>query len=211
MNLQELEAIAIREMAKHGLQDWTFAFAATKRRLGVCKFQSKRIEIAEFYAANNPPESVLDTLFHEIAHALAGPRAGHGPNWKAIAIRLGATPRACDKSPNTAVTPGDWQATCLSCKKVVHRYKRPMSLTSYRCQCAARSPLMFEFKGNPALKPFVPMTIEECANWEAKCGGCGTVHFRLRRPKRGIWRCKCSHQCELTWRRRSPNRASSAT
>ena len=88
MDLQELEAVANREIAKHGLYGWTFAFAATKRRLGVCKFQAKRIEIAEFYAANNPPESVLDTLFHEIAHALAGPRAGHGPNWKAIAIRL---------------------------------------------------------------------------------------------------------------------------
>ena len=87
MDLKELEAIASTEMAKHGLHGWTFGLATTKRRLGVCKFQSKRIEIAEYYALNNPSESVLDTLLHEIAHALAGPRAGHGPAWKAIAIR----------------------------------------------------------------------------------------------------------------------------
>jgi predicted SprT family Zn-dependent metalloprotease len=207
MDLKELEAIVSREMAKHGLQGWSFGLANTKRRLGVCKVQSKRIEIAEFYALNNPPESVLDTLLHEIAHALAGPRAGHGPKWKSIASQLGATPRACDNSAETAVKPGDWQATCSACKRVIHRYKRPMSLTGYRCHCATRSPLMFEFKGNPKLKPFVPITIEESANWEAKCAGCGAVHFRLRRPKRGIWRCKCPHQCELNWRRRSQRMA----
>jgi predicted SprT family Zn-dependent metalloprotease len=203
MDLKELEAIANREMAKHGLRGWTFGLAGTKRRLGVCKFQAKRIEIAEFYALNNPPESVLDTLLHEIAHALAGPKARHGPAWKKVAIRLGATPRACDNSHETAVKPGDWQATCSACKKVIHRYKRPMSLTGYRCHCEARSPLMFEFKGDPALKPLVPMTVEESANWEAMCAGCETFHFRLRRPKRGIWHCKCRHRCELTWRRRS--------
>ena len=42
-------------------------------RLGVCKYRAKRIEIAEYYAQNSPPETVLDTLRHEIAHAIAGP------------------------------------------------------------------------------------------------------------------------------------------
>ena len=38
---------------------------------------------------------VTDTILHEIAHALAGPGAGHGPAWKATASRLGATPKSC--------------------------------------------------------------------------------------------------------------------
>ena len=37
---------------------------------------------------------IRDTVLHEIAHALVGPEARHGPEWKAIAKRLGATPRA---------------------------------------------------------------------------------------------------------------------
>ena len=200
MDLKELEAIASREMTKHGLHGWSFSFADTKRQLGVCKYGKKRIEIAEYYALNSPQESVLDTLLHEIAHAIAGPAARHGPAWKAVAIRLGATPRACDNSEETVVKPGDWQATCAACKKVFHRYKRPKSLTGYRCRCEARSPLVFEFMGDPALKPVVPMTAQESANWEAKCAGCKTVHFRFRRPKAGVWRCKCDHRCELTWR-----------
>ena len=203
MNLKELDAIARREMTKHGLHGWTFGLADTKRRLGDCKYGKKRIEIAEYYALHSPQESVLDTLLHEIAHAIAGSKAGHGPAWKTVAVRIGATPRACDNSEEAVVKPGDWQAICPACKKTFHRYKRPRSLSGYRCRCVARSPLTFEFMGDPALRPVVPMTVQESANWEAKCTGCGTVHLRARRPKAGVWRCKCAHRCELTWRFRS--------
>jgi predicted SprT family Zn-dependent metalloprotease len=203
MDLKELADIASQEMTKNGLHDWTFGLADTKRQLGVCKYRKKRIEIAEYYALNSSPETVLDTLLHEIAHAIAGPSAGHGPAWKAVAIRLGATPRACDNSHKTVVEPGDWQATCTACKKTFHRYRRPRSLSGYRCRCKAHSPLIFEFMGDPAFKPVVPLTVQVSANWEAKCAGCQTVHLRIRRPKAGIWRCKCSKRCELTWRSRS--------
>ena len=203
MDLKELETVASREMTKYELHGWTFGLANTKRRLGVCKYRTKRIEIAEYYARNSPQESVLDTLLHEIAHAIAGPKTGHGPAWKAIAVRIGATPRACDNSQAAVVKPGDWQATCAACKKIFHRYKRPRSLSGYRCRCEARLPLMFEFMGDPALKPAVPMTVQASVNWEATCAGCATVHLRIRRPKAGVWRCKCAHRCELTWRFRS--------
>ena len=190
MDLKELEAIANREMAKHGLRGWTFGLADTKRRLGVCKYRTKRIEIAAYYAANSPVESVLDTLMHEIAHALAGAAARHGPAWKVVAIRLGATPRSCATSEELVVTPGDWQATCPVCHKTYHRYKRPQTLSGYTCKCPAHSPLTFDFMGDPAFKPAVPLTVLEAARWEAKCAGCKTVHLRTRRPKAGIWRCK---------------------
>ena len=37
---------------------------------------------------------MTDTILHEIAHAIAGANAGHGPVWKAVAKRIGAAPRA---------------------------------------------------------------------------------------------------------------------
>ena len=40
-------------------------------------------------------EQVFDTLRHEAAHALAGLKAGHGPEWQAMAVRLGARPKTC--------------------------------------------------------------------------------------------------------------------
>lgn len=200
MDLKELEAIANREMTKHGLHGWSFGFANTKRRLGACKFRLKRIEVAEYYALNSPPETVLDTLWHEIAHALAGPGARHGPAWKAIAIRLRAIPRACETTDKAVVKPGDWQTTFPTCRKTIHRYRKPKTLSGYRCLCKARSPLVFEYKGDPALKPFVPMAMDENTKWFAICAGCNTKHFRVKRPKAGVWRCKCPHRCEITWR-----------
>ena len=203
MDLQELEAIAERELQKHGLKHWSFGLAKTKRRQGVCKFHDRRIEIAEYYALHNSPEKVLDTLLHEIAHALAGPKARHGQAWKTIAKRLGATPQACDTCSDTIVMPGDWQATCVVCNKTYHKYKRPKLLNGYRCRCVARKPLTFQFKGDPARQPSVPLPIEQSAKWEAKCTGCQTVHLRIRKPKVGVWRCRCPHRCEIVWRIRS--------
>jgi SprT protein len=199
MDLKELHEIASQEMTKHGLHDWSFRLGDTKRRLGVCKYRAKRIEIAAYFALNSPREAVLDTLLHEIAHALAGPAAHHGPVWKAVAVRLGARPRACKTSHEAVVKPGDWQARCPACQQTFHLYKRPRSLTGYHCKCAARSPLVFEFAGDPARKPFVPMIAEKSANWEAKCAGCQKVHFRLRRPKPVVYLCRCPQGCELTW------------
>ena len=77
MDLKPLQEAAARLMAEHGLTGWTFGLTDAKRRLGVCKYRKKRIEISDYYARNNPEESVLETLLHEIAHALAGPEAGH--------------------------------------------------------------------------------------------------------------------------------------
>ena len=91
MDLERLAEVAAGRMAEHKLSGWTFALSGAKRRLGVCKYREKRIEIGAFYALHNSEDAVLDTLLHEIAHALAGPEAGHGPVWQAIAARVGAT------------------------------------------------------------------------------------------------------------------------
>jgi len=195
MDLKVLDETASALFAKHELAGWSFGLTAAKRRLGVCKYRRKRIEISEYYARHNPDEAVLDTLLHEIAHALAGHEAGHGPVWKAIAIRIGATPRACDDSPDTVVEPGDWRATCAGCKRTLHKYKRPRVLTGYRCKCAARSPLVFAYAGDPAREPTAPAP----AGWQAKCADCGIVHRRSRRPKAGVWRCGCPARGELKW------------
>ena len=56
--------------------------------------QPKIIEIARWHAAHGESRDVTNTILHEIAHALAGAKPGHGPAWKTVARRIGATPRA---------------------------------------------------------------------------------------------------------------------
>lgn len=81
-------------MDEHGLEAWAFRFSAAERRLGECREREKVIRLSRRHAVNGDPREVTDTILHEIAHALAGAEARHGLAWKAVAKRLGATPKA---------------------------------------------------------------------------------------------------------------------
>ena len=81
-------------MDKHGLHEWTFRFSAAQSRLGECRERERLIRLGRRHAVNGDPQAVRDTILHEIAHALAGAKAGHGSAWKAVARRIGATPKA---------------------------------------------------------------------------------------------------------------------
>ena len=92
--LTHIAATARGLMDEHGLDTWTFAFLEAERRLGDCNFQDRVIRVGRAHALDASEAEIRDTILHEIAHALAGPEARHGAAWKAIARRIGATPRA---------------------------------------------------------------------------------------------------------------------
>lgn len=92
--LRTVAALARDLMDRHGLRDWTLAFVESRRRLGDCRYDQQLIRIARHHAIEHPEADIRDTVLHEIAHALAGHAAGHGPVWKTVARRIGATPRA---------------------------------------------------------------------------------------------------------------------
>lgn len=92
--LNGVAEMARRLIEEHGLTDWTLAFVEAKRRLGDCRYRDRVIRISRAHALEGSEEQIRDTVLHEIAHAIAGPKAGHGPLWKATARRIGATPRA---------------------------------------------------------------------------------------------------------------------
>ena len=92
--LSHIAATARGLMDEHGLDTWTFAFLEAERRLGDCHFQDRVIRVGRAHALDAGEAEIRDTILHEIAHALAGPEARHGAQWKAIARRIGATPRA---------------------------------------------------------------------------------------------------------------------
>jgi len=121
-------------MAEHGLiaRGWSFVFNRRKRALGICNYTAKRIELSAAFVAGNDEAAVRDTILHEIAHALAGREAGHGPPWVTICCRLGAKPtRTC----STAVMPlGEFRARCKTCGTVHDRHRRPMRGQKYYCR-----------------------------------------------------------------------------
>ncbi|WP_428101371.1 SprT-like domain-containing protein [Candidatus Rariloculus sp.] len=93
--LKEVAARARELMDQHGLNEWTLRFSAARKKLGECRARQKLILLSRAHAVNGAPGAVTDTILHEIAHALAGSAAGHGPAWKATARRLGAIPKSC--------------------------------------------------------------------------------------------------------------------
>lgn len=90
--LREVTVQARALMDRNGLHDWSLRFGNARRKLGECRAEEKLIVLSRAHAAEGAPDDVSDTILHEIAHALAGPAAGHGPAWKSVARRLGARP-----------------------------------------------------------------------------------------------------------------------
>ena len=97
--LLEVANQARKLMNEHGLQKWSLRFNSARRQLGACNYRKKEIVLSQIGSVHRTPEQTTDVILHEIAHALAGWEAGHGPKWKKIASRIGAIPRACAAEP----------------------------------------------------------------------------------------------------------------
>jgi predicted SprT family Zn-dependent metalloprotease len=85
-----------------------------------------------YFASLNSADEVRDTVLHELAHALAGKAAGHGPHWKAICLKIGARPLRC--GANVVMPAGRWKAICPGCGRLHTRYRRPKHTTGYHCR-----------------------------------------------------------------------------
>lgn len=98
MNTDEILLVARELMNENGLQDWRLKWDRAVSRAGLCSFTDRTISLSRPLAEVRSFEETRNTILHEIAHALAGARAGHGPAWKRKAVELGANPERCFQS-----------------------------------------------------------------------------------------------------------------
>ncbi len=133
MDVLSVQRLAEELIARHGLarRGWLFALNRRKRTLGLCRYDVKRIELSQYFVIYNDQAAIRDTLLHEIAHAIAGHKAGHGAKWVSVCHRLGAIPnRIC----TTAAMPrGAFLARCQSCGYQHSRHRRPIKGRTYYC------------------------------------------------------------------------------
>ena len=102
---------------------WTFAFDNARTRAGLCSYDKKRISVSRLLAARYEDDEIHQVLLHEVAHAIAGTRAGHGPKWKAVAKDLGYEgKRLHDGEIANEFAP--WVGTCPA-GHVHYRYRKP--------------------------------------------------------------------------------------
>ena len=100
--LRETEAMAKRLLVEHqatGKVDrrWTFGFDLATTRAGVCRYRERRIDLAVSYCLAATRAEIEDTILHEIAHAIVGPRHNHDAVWKAKAREIGCQGKRCHR------------------------------------------------------------------------------------------------------------------
>lgn len=94
MNKIELRELALHIMSKYGLKEWKFVYIESKRCFGVCNYQKKEIGLSWLLCENRPVKRNIDTILHEIAHALT-PGDRHGKKWKERFVLMGGSGEVC--------------------------------------------------------------------------------------------------------------------
>ena len=95
--LSEARVLFANQLARQHLdgkvQNWKLIFDNAKARCASCQFTytnpTVTIAISKVFAVFATDAEFKNTVLHEIAHAIAGIDAGHGPEWKRIALEIG--------------------------------------------------------------------------------------------------------------------------
>jgi predicted SprT family Zn-dependent metalloprotease len=99
LHLSEARVLLANQLAHQHLdskiQHWKLIFDNAKTRCASCQFTytllnpTITIAISKVFAVFATDGEFKNTVLHEIAHAIAGIDAGHGPVWKRIALEIG--------------------------------------------------------------------------------------------------------------------------
>ena len=92
---QEIFDLCIIYMSTHGLLDngWSIKVNNSKKVLGETDHDNKIITISKkcYYVDGE----LVDTILHEISHAISGYENGHNSIWKDIALNIGCSGNIC--------------------------------------------------------------------------------------------------------------------
>ncbi|USL89207.1 SprT-like protease [Mycobacterium phage Poompha] len=130
---------------EHGLKGWAFKFDNAKRRAGQCSYSARTISLSRHLLAQRSYEDTLNTITHEVAHALVGAGHGHDQVWARKHRELGGDGRRCFEMEGVDPT-APWVGTCGHGKQFA-RYRQPKRLEGWRCRCRqGSSPVVWERK-----------------------------------------------------------------
>ncbi|ALJ18976.1 SprT-like domain-containing protein [Microbacterium sp. No. 7] len=141
---QTVRRMAEELITAHLDASWSFDFDHAKRRAGACHYAHKRITVSRYLSARYDDETNRQTLLHEVAHALAGPAAQHGPAWKRIARGLGYTGGVTHHG-ETATDLAPWVGRCPA-GHVAYRHRRvTRQVSCARCAPTFDARYLFEW------------------------------------------------------------------
>ena len=139
MNYDQATDITFELLAEHGLAvEWAVGLNDSRSNSGTCNYTRRTIYLSRFFIDIESDESTLNTIRHEVAHALAGPRAGHGPRWRAIFLELGGDGQTVNYLSDEAKAEFDarakWRGVCpVNSEHVVYRNRLTQSIRTAAC------------------------------------------------------------------------------
>lgn len=172
MLLGEAQAMARGLMDAHGLDDWSLAFDNAKTRAGACRFTRRQISLSRILTRLHDETHVRDTVLHEIAHALVGPGAGHGPVWKEMARAVGCSATRCvpEDAPKAAAA---WTGTCPA-GHTTTAHRRPERVKSCGTCSPTFSPCaLYEWRRHGQVVPMHGNYVAELKRIRARAGDQG--------------------------------------
>ena len=134
MPLTEIATLGKRLIREHednsGLKaGWQFAFDLAPVRGGSCRYSDQQITLSVTYCLKASKAEIVDTILHEIAHAIVGPKHGHDATWKAAARQIGCTAERCHGLQHT---PPRWHGQC-GCGQQWERQRLSQRIRTSRC------------------------------------------------------------------------------
>ncbi|QIK64199.1 SprT family zinc-dependent metalloprotease [Leucobacter viscericola] len=109
-------------------EQWSFGFDNAKRRAGLCNFTDRKITVSRYLSEKFEDDEIHQVLLHEVAHAIAGPDAAHGPVWKRTAEQLGYVGGRTHDG-EIAHERAPWKGTCPAGHEHF-RFRKPTRITS---------------------------------------------------------------------------------
>ena len=115
----------------HGLVGWRIKLDHARRRAGQCDYTNKTISLSRLYVRHADTDHIRDTILHEIAHALVGPRHGHDAVWRQKAREIGCTATRCH---DLSFARARWVMTCPNGCFSVERHRKKSGLVCASCK-----------------------------------------------------------------------------
>ena len=104
---------------------WRFKWSWATKTTGVCSYNKKRIYLSVHYIANRDDSRIMNTILHEIAHAMCGPGYGHSSVWVDVAKAIGCTAERCSQDVDQMFR---FETLCSDCLTVTKRTAGPRSV-----------------------------------------------------------------------------------
>uniref|UniRef100_A0AAU8GPH3 SprT-like protease n=1 Tax=Mycobacterium phage Stink TaxID=3136630 RepID=A0AAU8GPH3_9VIRU len=122
------------------LAHYRVAFDNARRRAGLCNYRTRTISLSRHLLALRSYEDTMQTITHEIAHAIVGPGHGHDHVWARKHRELGGNGQRCFEMEGIDPT-APWIGTCAHGKEFA-RYRAPQTNRIWTCRCRQGSSIV---------------------------------------------------------------------